>query len=795
MSDSGSGSVPAGATPFGSRYLLLDPLGSGSMGRVYRGQVRDTGEPVAIKVLRDDLASQPDIVARFIQERQVLRAVNHANVVGVRDLVVEGEQLGIIMDLVTGGDLRTAVRIPLPADEALAIICEVADGLAAVHAANVVHRDLKPENVLADRWPDGRPRPRLTDFGVSRLISQSMTKVTSLIGTPGYLAPESVAGRPTESPADIYALGVMLYEMTCNRPPFVADNVLALIRAHAEDAVPYPTGMPAPLWQLLQSMLAKHPEQRPTALQVAQYSRSLIEGCRGTGPFAVGTTDPNVSTHPSGADATLIRPLATPVPTDQTVIRPAVAPAPPPPSSTIVRPISGGIPRPQLPLTTTAPYSLPAPTARPSRTKRNVIIGAASTLVVAAAAVGVVLALSGDGKKSTSAPAGSASSSTAAPKGAVGRPAQTSNTAQSAITATTATPGSLTTVSNQPSDSSLIDPVVVSRSAPDLTAGMASLAVGPNGAVLVGSTKSESYFWYAESDWDWRRLDVQNPDSAKKLFVWATTISPNGRYALTGTEDAYVRLWDLRDANGGNGNWLDAWDAGDGTDSVSVRALAWSNSGSAWAAVTNRGEVFTGDGRSFNQGCGDCAGISKVAGATSATFTTDDKYLVVGGKDLKAHIVDVSSGRVTRSLYAPGSRVWVQGVAVNPRDGRYVALVTGPESEKTESPGFLAIYDLESGDNWPIQQIDAHQTSALAVDFSPDGRYVLSGGVDGAVIVWDGWKTGAWNPVVRLDFRSVDGGRDCRVGDAKFTLDGTGVAATCITPGSKGFAVVWKFRN
>ena len=151
--------------------------------------MRSTGAPVAVKVLRDDLASQPDVVARFVQERQVLRSVRHPNVVTVHDLVVEGDQLGIVMDLVEGGDLRTGVRFPVPADEALSMAGQIAAGLAAVRATGVIHRDLNPENVFVNR-SRGQVVFRLTDFGVSRLVGQTLTKVTSLIGTPGYLAPE-----------------------------------------------------------------------------------------------------------------------------------------------------------------------------------------------------------------------------------------------------------------------------------------------------------------------------------------------------------------------------------------------------------------------------------------------------------------------------------------------------------------------------------------------------------------------------------------------------------------------------
>ena len=297
---------------FGSRYLLGEVIGRGAMGRVFRASVRSTGAPVAVKVLRDDLASQPDVVARFVQERQVLRSVAHPNVVTVHDLVVEGDQLGIVMDLVEGGDLRTGVRFPVPADEALSMAGQIAAGLAAVHATGVIHRDLKPENVLVDR-SRGQVVLRLTDFGVSRLVGQTLTKVTSLIGTPGYLAPEVAAGQRATAKADVYSLGVLFFEMLTGRAPFEAENIMALLRAHADAPVPRPIGMPDDLWELLVGMLAKTPEDRLPTDEILERIDTLIVSVGAIGPFeVVNQTETAVRSQTTGQDgkasaATLMR--------------------------------------------------------------------------------------------------------------------------------------------------------------------------------------------------------------------------------------------------------------------------------------------------------------------------------------------------------------------------------------------------------------------------------------------------------------------------------------------------------
>jgi hypothetical protein len=279
LRDAGDGiGTGTGEKAFGSGYFLGALLGTGSMGRVYRATTRAGGDPVAIKVLRDDVGADADVVGRFLQERQVLVSISHRNVVRVHDLVVEGGQLGIVMDFVPGGDLRHAVTWPCgDLGRAASLSAQIADGLAAVHAVGVVHRDLKPENVLVD--PASAERGditlKLTDFGVARLIGKRRTQITSMVGTPGYIAPEIGLGARAEPATDVYALGVLLYELSCGQLPFDHENPYALLRLHAEAPVPRPDGMPDPLWNVLTSLLAKSPTDRPTAEIAAAQLREL----------------------------------------------------------------------------------------------------------------------------------------------------------------------------------------------------------------------------------------------------------------------------------------------------------------------------------------------------------------------------------------------------------------------------------------------------------------------------------------------------------------------------------------
>ena len=177
----------------GSRYVLHDVLGRGAMGEVFRGTVRESGAPVAVKVLKAELMADPEVVSRFVQERSILTSISHPNVVRVIDLVVEGDTLGIVMEMVRGRDLRRALTEAQtqPPAVAVGLFRQLLAGLTAVHAAGVLHRDIKPENILLDFY-GSRMQVKLTDFGIARLTyGTALTRTTGLIGTPEYMAPET----------------------------------------------------------------------------------------------------------------------------------------------------------------------------------------------------------------------------------------------------------------------------------------------------------------------------------------------------------------------------------------------------------------------------------------------------------------------------------------------------------------------------------------------------------------------------------------------------------------------------
>ncbi|MEV2243544.1 serine/threonine-protein kinase [Streptomyces sp. NPDC049970] len=277
--------------PVGSKYLLEEPLGRGATGTVWRARQRETagaeaavagqpGETVAIKVLKEELANDADVVMRFLRERSVLLRLTHPNIVRTRDLVVEGDLLALVMDLIDGPDLHRYLREngPLTPVAASLLTAQIADALAASHADGVVHRDLKPANVLLDER-NGEMHPMLTDFGIARLAdSPGLTRTHEFVGTPAYVAPESAEGRPQTSAVDVYGAGILLYELVTGRPPFAGGTALEVLHRHLSEEPRRPSTVPEPLWTVIERCLRKDPDQRPSAVNLARALRTVGSG-------------------------------------------------------------------------------------------------------------------------------------------------------------------------------------------------------------------------------------------------------------------------------------------------------------------------------------------------------------------------------------------------------------------------------------------------------------------------------------------------------------------------------------
>ncbi len=221
----------------GGRYEILELLGEGGMGAVYKATDRALDRFVALKVIRRELASNPSILARFKQELLLAHQVTHRNVIRIYDL---GEAEGvtfITMEFIEGKDLRTLIREKkkFPPEEAVAVIQQVCQALDAAHSVGVIHRDLKPQNVMQD----ASGRILVMDFGLARTMEgEGMTQTGALVGTMEYMSPEQALGKDLDQRSDIFALGLILFELLTGNTPFRADSALAsLIKRTQERAI------------------------------------------------------------------------------------------------------------------------------------------------------------------------------------------------------------------------------------------------------------------------------------------------------------------------------------------------------------------------------------------------------------------------------------------------------------------------------------------------------------------------------------------------------------------------------
>ncbi|HXZ41935.1 MAG TPA: tetratricopeptide repeat protein [Terriglobales bacterium] len=222
----------------GQRYEILSILGEGGMGAVYKAMDRELNRPVALKVIRPELAKNKGIIARFKQELLLARQVTHRNVIRIYDL---GEADGvkfITMEFIEGEDLRTLMlrEKKLSPTEAIEIIQQVCRALEAAHSVGVIHRDLKPQNIMRDK----AGRILVMDFGLARtMASDGMTKTGALVGTMDYMSPEQALGKTLDQRSDLYTVGLILYELLTGKMPFAADSAIAsLLKRTQERAVP-----------------------------------------------------------------------------------------------------------------------------------------------------------------------------------------------------------------------------------------------------------------------------------------------------------------------------------------------------------------------------------------------------------------------------------------------------------------------------------------------------------------------------------------------------------------------------
>jgi len=281
----------------GGRYEVFAPLGRGGMGIVYRAHDRVLDEPVAMKVLRSDFEDSLDLTQRFRAEIKLARKVSHRNVCRIHEYGEDGQVHYICMELVTGTDLRTLLKDRrMPLAEAFDAAIQVGLGLEAIHEMGVIHRDLKPSNIMKD----ARGVVRLMDFGIAKQwgagTAAGVTLAGQIIGTPEYMSPEQARGEKIDLRSDIYALGIVLFEIFTGHVPFHAPTPLATIFQQLQSPPPLSgpeaEGIPAALIPVLHTALAKDPGQRH------QNVGELIAALRQTRAVTLGEVDPTTPPGP-----------------------------------------------------------------------------------------------------------------------------------------------------------------------------------------------------------------------------------------------------------------------------------------------------------------------------------------------------------------------------------------------------------------------------------------------------------------------------------------------------------------
>ncbi len=256
-------------------YRLVELLGKGGMGYVYKAEHIKLGREVALKLLRGDYAKRRDAVLRFFQEAKTVNRIRHRNIVDVTDFVeLDDGTTFIIMELLKGQSMGKWARPGVDLPRALAVLVQICDGLGAAHAVGVVHRDLKPDNVIIVPTSDGAEMVKLLDFGVAKLVNRDdedigfQTAAGSVIGTPAYMSPEQAGGMAVDHRSDIYSLGAIMYELFCGQPMFKGRSFGEYVRKHlTENPVPprqtkMGAGMDDRLEGLILKCLSKDPNQR-----------------------------------------------------------------------------------------------------------------------------------------------------------------------------------------------------------------------------------------------------------------------------------------------------------------------------------------------------------------------------------------------------------------------------------------------------------------------------------------------------------------------------------------------------
>jgi serine/threonine-protein kinase len=257
------------------RYRIIRKIGEGGMGEVYAAEHVHIEKRFAIKLLRQEIVSNPEAVTRFRQEARSSSSIGHRNIIAIEDFgqLIDG-RIYMCMELLNGAALNDMITQPLAVDRLLNILIQTGHGLAAAHAKNIVHRDMKPENIFVTIGPNGEDIPKILDFGIAKVAGNDgenhLTRTGTIFGTPYYMAPEQALGNPVDARTDIYAVGVIMYECFAGSLPFQGDSFMGILTQHitmdpepvAQRAARAGRQLPNGLADVITCCMQKNPMQR-----------------------------------------------------------------------------------------------------------------------------------------------------------------------------------------------------------------------------------------------------------------------------------------------------------------------------------------------------------------------------------------------------------------------------------------------------------------------------------------------------------------------------------------------------
>jgi serine/threonine protein kinase/WD40 repeat protein len=715
------------------RYEVRSKLGQGGMASVYHAYDPRFEREVAIKVLPREFMDDSVSRERFDREAKTVAALQHPSIVQVYDFGEQEGQPYLVMQLMLGGSLADLLEVrPLALAEATTIINRIAAGVDAAHDIGVIHRDLKPANILFDKYGNAF----ISDFGIVKLTETSTGLTTDVLGTPAYMSPEQINEVELDGRCDIYALGVILYEMLAGATPFQADTSIKIALMHLSEPPPdireVRPELPRGCSQIISRAMAKDPNDRfRTASQLAD---ALVK---------VNTSPPS----------TLIE-------------RPRTAP------ETLVGPHGRETRKdPVDPLTEAITSSQMAVSVRQHRRKRTGLawvwwlLAGISLIVAAAAVLGVVYLLGRETPAVTVSPAGETVAEveeTTEPSPTVNLTPATEPTSPPPTPITVPEAEVEVAVETEAEDEApaAAPDVITAANSGQVIQGRVlrghnkdvySLAWSPNSNLLAsGSEDTRAVIWDVATGARLHTLEGHNDT------INAMAFSPDGDRLVTGSKDSLLRIWDA--VSGGQLHLLRAHGA-------AVSDVDWSPDGSLIASGSVDGQLIIWDATT-----GERLGIylEHYGGIQSVAFSPDGTRLATGSEDWDILIWDVATMtplyRMEEDLGAVVSLDFTQDGTRLASSVSWLALIwefDGSSQATWQLKGHqkevldvawskdgsmlvtaslddrLLMWDAQTGESLGALTPDYNTLRLLSVAFSPDGRYIASGAGDGSIILWE----------------------------------------------------------